>query len=337
MNKPRLEYIDIMRAFAIILVVAGHLLNNTGAGNEKLYGIIYSFHMPLFMAISGFVAAYSYNFDTRYASWQEGIADTARYIIKKFRHIMIPYIAWPCLAHPFIFSTYEKAPDYASTFRDMFITNVSLWFLPCLFGLSVCFAVYKLAYALCRRESPWLNLGIVGLISAVVIAAYAATGWDPLRSVASYLLPFFLGIFAGQYPAFYHCLSKNEHLYTIGLLLLMYVAGLYFRDSEALCGKVARIICGCASVPVAFYWFRQHTWQPGIARALTYIGRNTLIIYILHSAWICGWDLSAYHFPMWMKLTLYPALTLLMILPILGVNLILEQSALTRALLLGRK
>lgn len=66
-NAPqRIEYIDIMKGLAIFYVVMGHVLAwtyrdwNSAVNNNFLgtiaWNIIYSFHMPLFMFISGLVA-----------------------------------------------------------------------------------------------------------------------------------------------------------------------------------------------------------------------------------------------------------------------------------------
>ncbi len=59
--KQRLEYIDILRGFAIFLVVLGHVLEHAGLKDDFLFYFIYSFHMPLFICISGFVSAYVYH------------------------------------------------------------------------------------------------------------------------------------------------------------------------------------------------------------------------------------------------------------------------------------
>lgn len=61
---------DILRGFAIILVVLGHCIQE-GSGeayrtesayfSDRLYQFIYSFHMPLFMLISGYLGWHSIN------------------------------------------------------------------------------------------------------------------------------------------------------------------------------------------------------------------------------------------------------------------------------------
>ena len=48
-NKRRIEYIDIAKGIAIILMIMGHVCSY---GSWKR-NIIYSFHMPLFIIVSG--------------------------------------------------------------------------------------------------------------------------------------------------------------------------------------------------------------------------------------------------------------------------------------------
>lgn len=337
MNKERLVYIDILRGFAIILVCMGHLLNHTGPDNVRFSRFIYTFHMPLFMAISGFVTAYVTRFDYPGSTWKERFVIEGRFIWKKFVHIMIPYLAWPCLVYPFFFKTHQAWADYSDIFNHLFIINDSLWFLLCLFNLSVCFAFYKLARSCRKQDSLWLNLLILGVIGGALAGIFSSTHWDPLRSVLSYFIPFFIGVFMGQYPTCYRHLTQNERVYTLGLLAIPLLAGYYMQDPDAVSGKLARLICGCASIPLFFYWFRNHDWNPRLGSVLSYLGRNTMIIYILHNVWIPELDFSAYDLPFMVKFSMYPLLSIMMILPVLAVNLLLEQSAFTRRLLLGRK
>lgn len=60
-NTNRIEYIDILRGFAIFLVVLGHVLEKSGLADSTLFYLIYSFHMPLFICISAYVSAYVYH------------------------------------------------------------------------------------------------------------------------------------------------------------------------------------------------------------------------------------------------------------------------------------
>ena len=50
----------MLKGFAIIMVIAGHAVQYLISGHyydKEVYRLIYSFHMPLFMAITGFFAS----------------------------------------------------------------------------------------------------------------------------------------------------------------------------------------------------------------------------------------------------------------------------------------
>ena len=57
MMKQRIDYIDRMKGLAIFLVVMGHVYGMAFAqSDDVVYRVISSFHMPLFMFLSGLVA-----------------------------------------------------------------------------------------------------------------------------------------------------------------------------------------------------------------------------------------------------------------------------------------
>lgn len=61
MASQRVFWVDNLKGILIILVVAGHVLqsaidmNMTSEYMDNIFKWIYSFHMPLFFVISGFV------------------------------------------------------------------------------------------------------------------------------------------------------------------------------------------------------------------------------------------------------------------------------------------
>ena len=91
----RNKNIDILKGVLIILVVVGHCIqygngsqyiNNLSFFDNKIFKIIYSFHMPLFMLISGYLFYYSVS------------KRDSQYIIKsKIERLIIPSFIWPIL------------------------------------------------------------------------------------------------------------------------------------------------------------------------------------------------------------------------------------------------
>lgn len=64
--SKRLDYIDVAKAFAMILVIIAHGMSSNSAGMIFL-GIVYSFHMPLFFICSGI----TYKESTTLIEWKE--------------------------------------------------------------------------------------------------------------------------------------------------------------------------------------------------------------------------------------------------------------------------
>ena len=96
MGKDRNSYLDILKAVTILFVLVGHAIQY-GGGSENLSGayflynpvfiFIYSFHMPLFMLVSGYLFAYS----CKNKSWTE-------LLVAKSKQILIPLFAWSCVS-----------------------------------------------------------------------------------------------------------------------------------------------------------------------------------------------------------------------------------------------
>ncbi len=90
MEGKRIDYIDSLKGFAIILVVIGHVIQYyycpTDFDNKILFRCIYSFHMPLFFIISGFVSYFSTN---QFLSW--------KCISKNSVRLMAPFLSWALL------------------------------------------------------------------------------------------------------------------------------------------------------------------------------------------------------------------------------------------------
>ena len=92
--SKRFEHIDALKGFAIILMVMGHVLSSfypdpylvyesEPRSAMLLFRIIYSFHMPLLIFLSGYVALRLSDYSLR---------NCASTIWRRFRTLVIPYI-----------------------------------------------------------------------------------------------------------------------------------------------------------------------------------------------------------------------------------------------------
>lgn len=122
MYVKRITYIDWLKAFAIFLVLLGHSIQNLSAAGmmDGLHGFIYSFHMPLFMMLSGF-------FLTK--SLDNGIK---HFLINRSRQLLLPVLSFSVTA----FAVSKAIPSLDITeglgFFD-YLTGGDMWFLKYLF------------------------------------------------------------------------------------------------------------------------------------------------------------------------------------------------------------
>lgn len=119
--KTRLEWIDIAKCLAIILVVLGHA---TGASIVGKY--IYSFHMPLFFIISGMC-------------FTNGKYKIKNLVKKRFKQLFLPAI-WLTFISVIIIKL-ANHPYELSALGDAL--PGALWFLPVLFFVEVIYCLFS--------------------------------------------------------------------------------------------------------------------------------------------------------------------------------------------------
>ena len=139
-KKKRIVYLDIAKGIGMILVLLGHLQNDTVFSYSpyilSLCSWIFSFHMALFFIISGILIAVK----------GENETDLRIFIRKRFKSVMVPYF-WFSLIYIFIV-LYSLLIDKVVPLKTLFIQlwyvlgmygmNV-LWFLPALFAGEILF------------------------------------------------------------------------------------------------------------------------------------------------------------------------------------------------------
>ena len=135
MKGVRLAYFDALKLFAIYLVIWGHCINWYYLGHgeyDVIYRIIYSFHMPLFMMISG------------YFSYSSIILPARSFFKKKFRTLIYPCISWGLILWIIVEPThsFHYGHDHFSFLGlvEDFYWLSDFWFL------KSCFLCYCLLY-----------------------------------------------------------------------------------------------------------------------------------------------------------------------------------------------
>ena len=102
METERIQYIDRLKGFAMLLVVMGHIYFFLYGRSESIcYKLISSFHMPLFMFLSGYVA---YKKKNHYS---------CLYLVKKVWMFMMPMFVFG-LCFTYSYSCVHSIDDFGA-------------------------------------------------------------------------------------------------------------------------------------------------------------------------------------------------------------------------------
>lgn len=277
----RIAYIDELKGLAIILVVLGHIVDGEEAF-RSLYQFIYSFHMPLFMFLAGC---------TTFISYQRSEMSNIKFIWKRFANIMIPYFAWAFL-YPIIFCRPIEMIDWQNIICKVFITNRMFWFLPVLFGLSIMLVCYhQLSACLDRKRCDskrndnfvtFLHSVFACIIVATILTMLMfVTGYQLFRDMVGFFIPFFVAVFYMEYEWVRDLASQR---YTVIAALLVYVLliGKFDFDNISIETSLLRMILGMCFTVVLLQVFIKMSFHSVIKEQLAFLGKNTLLTYILH-------------------------------------------------------
>lgn len=176
MNHSRILYWDVAKAVAIFLVVWGHILQNLTLNSDYwltdvLSQFIVSFHMPLFMLVSGYFA---------YSSLKKEFWSV---LFGKFRQLIVPSVLWYIIVAGMAMVwhaafTLQRLSDISSALFS------SYWFLKSLF---MCYLILLIGNLLYR-----INHSLIGVYGLLIW--FLAEQLNYVSTIS--MLPFFLAGFA---------------------------------------------------------------------------------------------------------------------------------------------
>lgn len=179
----RNDFVDFAKGVLITLVCVGHSIQflsyrNVGFWGDPFFKMIYVFHMPLFMGLSGYVARRGILNATRTP------AEAMRYLGARTLSLLLPVFSWVIVLQGAgtVVSRSRTWAEFPAAVA--FQASISFWFLWALL-VSVCLMVA--AELAGRFRPPALALLSVGLM--------ALPDWDNLHLI-KYVFPYFvLGYF----------------------------------------------------------------------------------------------------------------------------------------------
>lgn len=271
MNSRDLKF-DGLKAFLIFLVVLGHLnFNDFGLGVKR---IIYSFHMPVFIFLSGYFTSLKNNKDYN-IQWLKKtfylyiLVQISHYILR----ILIGFIASNLNGTGF---------DLLFIFDwDILISpSFALWYLICLiYWRLIIWNVHCNDYIL-------LAISITTSILAGFIPIDYAFSFQRAFAFAPY---FILGVFYKKHNLISQLESLPLYLAIIGLLLVFYVVRqmppylptTHFESGQDIVRRIVQTSLGLLLCPLIIRLSRSH-----FVEFFAKYGEKTLWIYIGHTFFI---------------------------------------------------
>lgn len=280
----RIQSLDITRGIAIFLVLWGHAIQYFGVGgiscfDDKLFQFIYSFHMPLFMLISG----YLFYFSTSKRTMKE--------IVKsRICALIPPIIIWGSAQYllDFFIGVIRNRDEH---FRvTIWLENIkNVWFL---WSVLICSLVVA---SVGKVTSGWLQIMVFVLVMPLFLVL-------PNRDLDLYMYPYFvLGFLVNQYKGKLEELWKKGKRILLPIIAFVYAVMLLFYQEKyfiyttgIVSGKVPVVewmmidlyrwsigLLGSVLIIYAVYQIENRNLFCHLGRGIAYLGKRSLEIYVV--------------------------------------------------------
>lgn len=283
----RIEYIDNLKSFAILLVVVGHAISmiwgNSDGSDIPLYVFIYSFHMPLFMFLSGLCV-------------NPAVLDS-KILLRKLRTLLWPYLLW----------SFIRCTIQGENFIDGVIYRVhgGYWFLLCLFEIFLLFIFLRF---LEKRVNPTASVTKdIVFWGMMALGMYVIYKFLIQHSVCE--IPLNLDMLKNMWPFFIFGYLVRKHMVVEKFFVdekkhtffvLLFCSLLWLNISRSIEFNALLILStGVAGIVTFYGFFRSLALSLRIHGIVNEIGTITLNIYILHVFFFDGLSiLSPYVYDM---------------------------------------
>lgn len=271
--------IDSLKGFAILLVVIGHSIQKATNNDFTTlsFRFIYSFHMPLFMFLSGYVTVYS-------------PTNSGPRLKKRFFRLVTPFLSWAIVSFV-IYCLNHHSIEFQYWIELAKNVDNGLWFLWALFLIHV---VFYLNEKISKSFAGYSLFIIAILLQLVPVGSVLGVGFVKL-----YLIFFVLGYYANHEAVHSFICSKNQILFcffsVLFLLLFQYwtfsndlnfiredfnitnnklfrITGMLYRFAVPFCGIMA-----------IYTLFHSYIF---LKDKLEWLGKNTIEIYTSHAYFI---------------------------------------------------
>ena len=297
-KKPRLEWLDALRGFTMILVVAYHVCQQGFMMPVKVSSsmpFLVLFRMPLFFFVSGFLA-YKANM-----TWN--LPNLGKLTAKKLRVQIIPTVVFFLFAAAVI----RTEPNFLTAVDTMFhsTTKGGYW---CTLALLYMFIIYYV-FAYIESKLKWKSCVPIIILFIVSMLFYEscylpryfwwAWGHRPavheswlhttsLLQVMQYFPFFIYGNMVRRYWSQTQRIMDSKWFFPVLVVIVIFCTldVLKWHSMRMEWANIPTTLSKFILLTIVFMYFRHYhqyfTRMTWIGRSLQYIGRRTLDIYLIH-------------------------------------------------------
>lgn len=269
MVGKRLIWADALRGLLILLVVLGHSLQHGDYENRISWNIIYSFHMAAFFVVSGYVG-----FKQNYK---------VSSLFGKACQLLLPFASWTIL------ETLINGPRFSRIINAFLDPDTSYWFVYVLF---VILSLFILSIQFSNKKGVKSDIvlasEVIFLILVMVITEFRLLGF---QFISLYFGFYVLGYWLRKYKVQF----LSTYVISLGIIWLflaifwrMHTVPVHLQwasdyiPSSLITYGYRYITAFVGSLFFISFAMRCMNTENTICRLLSYFGRISLGIYIIH-------------------------------------------------------
>ena len=212
--SERLVWVDVTKGWLILLVIMGHCIaatiGNDAANVDYWWCLIYSFHMPAFIAISGYL---------NYRGATKNSIKVGKVANRRFQQLMVPFFVWSLIKY-----ATEGTP--LKFYNCILYPTNTFWFLWALFFIVIFFSLFDWF-----SQKTMFNQEVIMGVVCLGCAGTMAVLKDVRLFGIQYVLYYFIFYCLGYYINKYRLLTCKKWVIAI-LLLVWFVMGSFWRPRE---------------------------------------------------------------------------------------------------------